>query len=98
MANFEQALEWLQEGRKVVGKYFVDGDYIFRGPSGQMFYWDHHEGKGSWMEFMINDFIQEDWQIYEEKLERVPPCKSCGQSEDVHPWACEKFVKGDKDE
>ncbi len=33
----------------------------------------------------IREFLQ-GWH-------KVPTCKSCGQSEDVHPWACGKFVK-----
>jgi hypothetical protein len=23
---------------------------------------------------------------------KEPRCKSCGQSKDIHPWACPKFV------
>lgn len=27
-----------------------------------------------------------------EKWHEEPTCKSCGQSKDIHPWACNKFV------
>lgn len=66
MADFQQAIKWLKEGKKVRRKYW-NKDYAVYLSEGGIWYKERDaEFRNT---FYVGDFEATDWEIFEEKVE-----------------------------
>ena len=72
MANFNQAIQWMREGKKVRRKNWVRADLYLFHEYGEIFRNKYLEGVAQPMIFTFSNFEAIDWEIYckEELCER----------------------------
>lgn len=71
MANFNQAIKWLKEGKKVRRSglgFAFDTDYITLGVKD----FQHCRSSEEGIDWSLIDFEAEDWEIFEEKKIKAP--------------------------
>lgn len=68
MANFNQAIEWMKEGKKVTMTSKVDGWYCYSNPQQNRLLEDFSREGGS-CELSIIEFESNEWELYKDKTE-----------------------------
>lgn len=63
MADFKQAVKWMEEGKKVRVTNYIKGEYLFI--EGNRFF-DEEDNEYS---LFVDDTLSTDWEIYEEKYD-----------------------------